>query len=308
MGTPNQLEPAKVLNYRDKLRARLHAFFAGYIWDATDPTLIAFTEAQGITALWHPDEPTAEYYLGQFIEKATTDLLGNEWILDYPNHYFSIDASHHKIVAQRGLKTKANYLRGAWGDKRKVLIIQTNNTFSTKTSTPTEMLRLVVHEYTHSVRLGLEQYPDWETYNPLDWFHEDVLGDDGQPNWPLVHEKVSNLVLTPGLAKLGYGYIQDSMDSLNDNPAFDRASETIQSFVWNGFISKQYLEEVVARGTADVSVSNALHDDISYLFMPGIENVFSQKFIEKIKLMAWPRLPENKPALINIFKDGTLWD
>jgi hypothetical protein len=302
MAGPNTLNNVS-LNFRDRLKQRLHAFFEGYIWDENDPKLAVWKSRSGVTASYHPSAATAKYFLNKFIDDITKDLLGTEWLLDYPAHYLSINESHVKVITQVNTKLGGVAILGAWRDSENILLIQTTNKPTDKD--PFQSLKTVVYEYAHSNKLGLETPENWQSFEPKDWFHPDMLDDNGLPNYSKIHKNFISLALGPSLAVLDYGYIARATEVTEDNPAFQRKSVT--AITKAGYIATLFMEEIVVRATADIALSNARHDDIYYLFQPGIENVLGPKAIDRIKKYSWPRLPENTEGNI-ILNWDKLWD
>lgn len=310
MGQPSTLAP-KPLNDKDRLKLHLEAFFEGYIWEESDPAIIQL-KSDGVTAGWQPDAYTAKYLLNKFIDRAIDSLVGNEWVLRHPVFYLNIDKSHIKVISQVNTKDEGHPLEGSWNDSTKILFIETH-------TRPTKIMReisVLVHEYAHSKKLGFED-SRWTLYNHDEWFGPTMKNKDGSSNWDKIMDSISTYALTKELLDLpDLPYLSNKLEQLETNPLWKkkvRNSATgkyvdMPQSVKDGYVARTICEEILARVMNDIAIGNSLHDDLDYLFQPGwVDIIFAPQFKEKLRLMAWPRLPENKPDLLHLFKGGSLW-
>ena len=301
------------LQDKDRLKTHIHAFFEGYIWDETDPAIQNLI-SHGVKSSWYRDPTTPKYILIDYVNDIIEPLRGDEWILHYPHHYLGIDKAMKKVITQQG--TKKNGITGyggSWDDTTKTLFIET----TTSNSNPVEGLKFLVHEFSHSKKLGLE-LATFVYYNHDDWFTPAMKNDDGSTNWDLILDHISDYALTGQVRALkDLPYLDIVRHELATNSHWQKKIKNNETGEWvdiprsikDGRIAKSICEEIIVRAASDVSVSNALHDDFDYLFQPGWPDIiFAQEFLEKIKLFCWPRLPENKPTLIDLFKGGSIWD
>jgi hypothetical protein len=289
------------LNDKDRLISAISEFFKDSIYINTDPRFKKESIAKWDigAASWVGDDKSRDHFVKEFAKKAVAPLLGEEWVLRYPKHYFNPAKDITTITAYRGLTVGGGKALGFWIEAPRVFAIQLSG--FARSGDDYQWLRLPIHEYTHSKKVGLETGYDFTYFKMSDWFKT----DQSKSKIDLIRN-IRNLSLTPGLANLYDKYVTENEELIaNDKiPWFIDKSKNIK----DAYIYSKIVEEIYARSTADVAVSNARHDDINYLFQPGIEKILSDKFIRIIKDSAWPRLKSDKPDLLNIFKDFNLWD
>lgn len=135
-------------------------------------------------------------------------------------------------------------------------------------------LQTVVHEIVHwqdllGTKPNNSQYQLGSEYNLNDWFTTDV------------ESVISYLAGIPNLP--------------------------IETFVaLSQYAHRQVFAEIVARIKSLVALSSKYHSLEDIISEKGV-GMFTPAALDRISI-AWPRLPENKPDLIDIFKGSTIWD
>lgn len=317
MSNPNTLSNTP-LKGTERLENTLTEFFDGYQWDVNSEFIKKFKTNRKIKAVWHPDHTTASYFLKDYIKNVTKPLQGNEWIVRYPRHYVNLDKSHNKIIVQQAITERGEPVDGLWDDNHSVLMLETNE----RDDNNIGRLGTLIHEYGHSKTLGLEDTMDWINFKVEDWWQPEVINDDGSVNFEMIIRAIGAYATTRQLKEFGintgWGYIIRGEKVIEENEAFfkgkhkfkDGSYKTLPAATQYGIQTNIIAEEIVVRAMGDIAVcSDAKHDDFMYLFNnENIHRVFTPKFVEKIKHFAWPRLPEKKTTLVEMFGGGSLWE